>query len=256
MPAGRRLKNMSVTGAYLYTPERWYIGTIITVTLRRLCERKGEKGATLSVLCRVVRWGPDGVGLRFLLPQRENRMAMEQFVLETVIIPYRKVVDSAKMTSGQALVEYALILPLLFLLIVNAVNFGAFFFDWITVANAARAGVQYAVLGSASNDSPLSASGSQVHTLISDDMSSLVNPSSMTVSICKNNNGLVTALWGDCSSSAPPVDPQAPSYVLTTVDVNYTYAPLVPLFDFPGLGIHATMPPRTIHRRAVMRAIQ
>lgn len=243
MPAGRRLKNISITGAYLYTPERWYIGTIITVTLRRLCERKGEKGTTLSVLCRVVRWGPDGVGLRFLLPQRENRMAMEQFVLETVITPYRKVVDSAKTTSGQALVEYALILPLLFLLIVNAVNFGAFFFDWITVANAARAGAQYAALGTAAYGSPQSPIVSQVQGLISADMSSLAN--APTVSVCRTNDG---------SGCSVPVDPEG--YSVTSVDVTYTYTPVVPLFDFPGLGIHATMPPYTIHRRVLMRTLQ
>src|SRR5689334_20712158 len=37
---------------------------------------------------------------------------------------------------GASLVELALILPLLFLLIVNAVNFGAFLHAVITVANA------------------------------------------------------------------------------------------------------------------------
>jgi Flp pilus assembly pilin Flp len=255
MPAGRRLKNISVTGAYLHTPERWYLGTIITVTLRRLCERKDEKGATLSVLCRVVRWGPDGVGLRFLLPRRENRLAMEQFVLEAAIIPYRNFAEAAKAKSGQALVEYALILPLLFLLMVNAVNFGAFFFAWITVANAARAGAQYAALGTVSAGWPHSPSSDSVHGLISDDMFSLPNRPSITIVVCRNNNGLIT---GDspAACAATPADPEAPAYALTSVDVSYTYTPVVSLFDFPGLGIHATMPPYTIHRRVLMRALQ
>ena len=52
--------------------------------------------------------------------------------------------------KGQALIEYALMLPFIFLLIVNLVNFGGLFFAWITVANAARAGADYAVLGGAS----------------------------------------------------------------------------------------------------------
>jgi hypothetical protein len=30
----------------------------------------------------------------------------------------------------------------------------------------------------------------------------------------------------------------------------------VPLWDFPALGIHATLPATTIHRRASMRALQ
>jgi hypothetical protein len=240
LPAGRRLKNISVTGAYLYTPERWYLGTIITVTLRRLGERNSDKGATLSALCRVVRWGPDGVGLRFLLPQRENRLAMEQFVLETVITPYHKLVNSATAKSGQALVEFALILPLLFLLIVNAVNFGAFFFAWITVADAARAGAQYAALGTAAYGSPLTRN--DVGTVTAKDMSSFVSPPHPAV--CRTN---------DLGCSVP-VDPEG--YSVTSVDVTFTYTPVVRLFDFPGLGIHATIPPTTIHRRVMMRMLQ
>jgi len=56
-------------------------------------------------------------------------------------------------SKGQALIEYILLLPLLFLLIVNLVNFGGFFFAWITVANAARAGADYAILGGAGSAS-------------------------------------------------------------------------------------------------------
>ena len=50
-------------------------------------------------------------------------------------------------TRGQSLVELALILPLLFLLIVNVVNFGGVFFAWIAVADAARTGAQYWITG-------------------------------------------------------------------------------------------------------------
>ena len=47
---------------------------------------------------------------------------------------------------GHSLIEFALILPLLFLLIVNVVNFGSFLYAAITVANAARAGAEYAMI--------------------------------------------------------------------------------------------------------------
>ena len=48
---------------------------------------------------------------------------------------------------GQSLIECALVLPLLMLLIVNVVNFGAIFYAWISVANAARTGAQYFTTG-------------------------------------------------------------------------------------------------------------
>jgi hypothetical protein len=51
-------------------------------------------------------------------------------------------------------------------------------------------------------------------------------------------------------------DPEAPAYILATVDVTYTYKPYIPLFSFPKLGISATLPPSTIHRKAVVRMLQ
>lgn len=47
-------------------------------------------------------------------------------------------------TRGQALVEFALVLPLLALLLVVAVDFGRVFFGWVSLTNAARVGANYA----------------------------------------------------------------------------------------------------------------
>jgi hypothetical protein len=38
--------------------------------------------------------------------------------------------------------------------------------------------------------------------------------------------------------------------------VTYTYTPLIPLFPFAKLGISATLPSGTVHRKAVMRMLQ
>ena len=51
--------------------------------------------------------------------------------------------------GGQALIEFALILPLIFLLIVNVINFGGMLFAWICVSNASRTGVQYYITAGA-----------------------------------------------------------------------------------------------------------
>lgn len=152
------------------------------------------------------------------------------------------------------MIEFAMMLPLLFLVIVNAVNFGGFLFDWITVANAARAGAQYWVLGSAAVATPTPATPGQVTTLVTNDVTSLPGRSSLIVRVCKNNNGTVTCTG--TGSLAPPVDPEPSTFILTTVDVTYTYQPPIPLWNFGGLGMHATLPPTTIHRRAVMRMLQ
>ena len=157
--------------------------------------------------------------------------------------------------EGQALVEYALTLPFILLLVVNVVNFGGFFYGWITMANAARAGAEYAILGGASVGAIEPANGGQIINMITQDISSLPNSSTLVVSICQNYNGTITSLAGSCS--AIPTDPEPTNYVLTTVDTTYTYKPFIPAgFQFPGLGIYATLPPTTVHRRTVMRSIQ
>jgi hypothetical protein len=158
--------------------------------------------------------------------------------------------------QGQALIEYILVIPLVFVLAVNVVNFGAFFYAFVTVANASRAAADYAILAGASVASGHTAlpSASKINTLITTDIASLPNNPSLSVNICQTNNGPPQALLGTCSSIL--ADPEPTSYVLTSIDVTYTYKPLIPLFSFPNLHINATLPTTTIHRRAVMRSLQ
>jgi Flp pilus assembly protein TadG len=165
-----------------------------------------------------------------------------------------KLVPRNQSSRGQALIEFALLVPMLFLLIVNAVNFGSFLFAWITIANAARAGAQYGALGTAAITTPAAATASQVTTLVTNDISSLLSRSSLIVRVCKNNNAVVTCTGS--GSSVPPADPEPSAYILTTVDVTYTYQPPISLWNFGALGVHATLPATTIHRRAVMRMLQ
>ena len=47
-------------------------------------------------------------------------------------------------SRGQAMVEFALVLPILALLLVLAVDFGRVFFGWVSITNAARIGADYA----------------------------------------------------------------------------------------------------------------
>jgi len=157
-------------------------------------------------------------------------------------------------SSGQSLVEFALILPLIFLLVLNAVNFGGFLFAWITIANGARAGTDYMTMSTASMGQPAAPTAAQVTTLVTSDISSLMNRSSLVVRVCTNNNGTITCTGG--GSQTPPADPEPSHYVLGSVDVTYTYVPFLSAWDFSKLGIHLTLPATKIHQRAVMRMLQ
>jgi Flp pilus assembly protein TadG len=162
--------------------------------------------------------------------------------------------------SGQALIELALLLPVLLLSVVNVVNLGAFCFAWITLTNAARAGAEYMMLAGASVNAPTAATASQITTLVTNAAVRLPNISSLQVRVCTNNNGTTTCTptcpVGGCSP-AVPADPEAPTnYVLASVRVTYTYQPLIPLWEFPVLGVHATLPPTAMNQEARVRMLQ
>ena len=80
-PRAHRLGDISVTGFYMHTEERWMPGTIIRMTLQ-LVDTKGEDPTdTITVHSRVVRWGHDGEGFEFVLAG---------FLDEPLPISYRK----------------------------------------------------------------------------------------------------------------------------------------------------------------------
>ncbi len=66
-PHPQEIGNISVTGFYMHTEERWMPGTIIRMTLQMTGTSGEGPTDTLTVHSRVVRWGPDGEGFEFVL---------------------------------------------------------------------------------------------------------------------------------------------------------------------------------------------
>lgn len=189
--------------------------------------------------------------------------------------------------SGQALIEFALMIPLLFLLVVNVVNFGGLFSAWITVTHATRSAAQYAVTGPAYLGfgttyglQALPTSGQQIRDFLlttcpNGDLCSLPNRPSIKVTVCTNNNAFGVTPTITCPvDESKFIDPEPATSVIATVDVSYRYCPLIPFWDFPALGIHSTLRPCSptndsspvpvtgdksgiwVHRTAAMRMIQ
>jgi Flp pilus assembly protein TadG len=254
IPQAHAVKDISERGVYLLTEQRWYPGTFVSLSLQRKDVIESDPDRSITVNARVVRSGTDGVGFVFITPEQSNRVGDHTLPLGADKKSFQRFLNRLCADNGQALVEYALCLPLILLLIVNVINFGGFFFAWITVSNAARAGADYAILGSASAGFLTSPNVTQITTLITQDISSLPNNASVAVNICENNNGTITTRAGTCTSI--PADPEPTAYVEISIAVTYTYVPFIGSgFQFPGLGIYATIPPTTITRRAVMRRI-
>jgi hypothetical protein len=66
-PQARNIKDISNTGLYVVTEERWYPGTLVLMTLQRTDLGEESQERSISVHSRAVRWGNDGVGLQFIL---------------------------------------------------------------------------------------------------------------------------------------------------------------------------------------------
>jgi Flp pilus assembly protein TadG len=168
------------------------------------------------------------------------------------------------------MVETALLLPLLLMVIFNAVNFGYFFLVALNVAAAPRSGVEYSILGSASPAAELlPATGPPttnltISYLVYQDMTgALHTPNNATVKVCtKANinsstglgvNGTGSATRANCvtctsgtsacgsvtADTTIGADPEAPSFILHRVDVTYTFSPIIPGTPF-GLTLLPT----------------
>jgi len=69
--------NISATGLYLRTKERWAPETLIQITLQKGQPGAVSKAGSISVLSEVVRWGEDGTGFNFVLNDRNLRYERE-----------------------------------------------------------------------------------------------------------------------------------------------------------------------------------
>jgi hypothetical protein len=70
-PEAHDVRDISQSGVYVLTKERWYPGTVVRMTLTDCFEPTVERSITVNMA--VVRWGNDGVGLKFLLQGRKDR---------------------------------------------------------------------------------------------------------------------------------------------------------------------------------------
>ena len=265
-PKGHVVGDISSTGAYVYTKELWCVGTIVTLTLREAGDGETMPAAASSITlpCRVARHGQDGIGFNFMVHREEERKALKRFMRSGARF------GSAGAEQGQALVELVVVIPMLFLLIALAFNFGTWLYGWVAVGNAARAAGDYAILSGSSAGLPPTATSSGLQGVINTDLTYLPNVSSSNPGACvrKNNNGTITTLMespsGACATAnsaygAPQADPEAKAagstltYPNMTIDITYTFTPF--FLGSNVMGLPLTILSTTIHRRTVMRVL-
>ena len=192
--------------------------------------------------------------------------------------------------SGQSIVETVLMMPVLLLFLLNAINFGYFFFVATNLAAAPRAGVEYSIMGGATPAAiELPAAGPSTGTLTTsfltyEDMRGAVTAPTTNgaIQVCSQENGMtgagtasaaaVCTSYGTTPSGhsfpAVGVDPElkadnsAPAFVLHQVDVIYKFTPLIPGTPFNIIMLASplctgggTSVSCVFHRQAVMRGM-
>ena len=188
--------------------------------------------------------------------------------------------------AGQSLVETVLMLPLLLLVLLNAVNFAYFYLVTLNLTAASRTGSLYAMIGSATPAGtalpPAAGTSSLTASYLTyQDMTGALNaPGNATIQVCSaalGVNGSGSSQAANCEtctsstscsatagtgSPAPDSDPEAPTFVLNRVDVSYSFSPIIPgtpfglaLLPFSVCTSSGGSVTCTFHRHLSMRAM-
>ena len=86
-----RLRDVSLTGAYVYTTERWYLGTVLQFTFNVTLPNNDATGVrepvvSVTVWSKIVRYGSDGVGVDFQFMKRTRRDEFKRFLADERVI--------------------------------------------------------------------------------------------------------------------------------------------------------------------------
>ncbi len=172
---------------------------------------------------------------------------------------------------GQALIETALVLPLLLVFVFNTVNFGYFLLVAINLAAAPRTGALYSILGSQTTSSPALPAPGLVNSLTVGDLTGAIyNGINTKVQVCTASSGFDTSTglpnctpYNSSPTYAVVADPEPSSFVLNQVDVTYSFSPLIDKTFFNAAVLATGFPCAvsggnvycTFHRRVYMRAM-
>jgi hypothetical protein len=198
-------------------------------------------------------------------------------------------------SSGQALVETALMLPFLLFIVLNAVNFAYFFLMAVNITGASRSSGIYSVMGNATPAStaipkagppttacPATAATTTVSDLALQDLCGAVfspSTSNTGIQVCSSSIGILNpgsstmqtqcSQYGVGSFQGAEPDPEknaansAPAFLLNRVDVAYQFSPPIPLSPFNIVALATPVCSSTggtvtctFYRHIVMREMQ
>lgn len=123
---------------------------------------------------------------------------------------------AATSSDGVALVEFALVMPVLILLLVGILDTGRAINAYVTISNASREGARYAALNPTAPPPAIKSSAVLPHA-------QQLDAGSIGVSVTYNNN-VNSSACPVASTTAPPVSTPAPTTIPVRVDVTYPWS--------------------------------
>jgi Flp pilus assembly protein TadG len=188
-------------------------------------------------------------------------------------------------SSGQALIETVLVLPVLLTVVLNAVNFAYFFLMALNITSAARSATIYSIMGGSTpaaialpKAGPATTTTTVSYLAYQDLTGAVFSPSTKAgVNVCSSSVGVLnvgsTTMQTQCATygsvgSFPSAEPDpelnkgktAPAFLLNRVDVAYQFSPPIPLMPFniivlvsPVCKSSSGTVTCTFYRHAVMR---
>jgi hypothetical protein len=103
-PKQHKVRDISPTGLYVVTDERWYIGTLVTMTLQKTDVPVDSDERSIAVQSKAVRHGEDGVGLQFIVTESAGGHSHQNSMSQSVD---RKTLDRflEGLTSGAVTIK-------------------------------------------------------------------------------------------------------------------------------------------------------
>jgi TadE-like protein len=148
--------------------------------------------------------------------------------------------SSRRKTLGQAMVEFALVAPMFFLVLFAIVEAGRFIFYYETLSHATREGARYAIVNGANTlgcpsgppapgSSSCDTTGNNVVTRVRQSAFGVVG-TSVTVDRC---------WWYTACDFVSHGDGDNARGATVTVTASYTYSSLIPLVPLPSITVNA-----------------